>query len=67
MTQCEQKQDLIRFYPSECCSAYCGRLECSGCHNLPKLIEFQEWRERTAAIQPDPIWSPRCWEATNVY
>lgn len=54
-----------RTYPACCTSAFCGRIECDGCKNLPVLTEFKEWRERTGATQPDSIWSPTIWQATR--
>lgn len=52
---------MTRVYPSCCTSAYCGRIECSGCRNLPVLQSFKDWCEQNNAKQADPIWSP------NVY
>lgn len=49
---------LIRVYPTACTSAYCGRTECTGCPNLPALIEFKSWVARTGAVVDDPIWCP---------
>lgn len=54
-----------RYYPIDCQSAYCGRTECpSTCKHLPKLNEFKEWRDRTKAVRPDPIWFPTWWQST---
>lgn len=54
-----------RIYPTCCTSAFCGRTECSGCPNLPVLTDFKAWRERTKATQPDPVWCPRVWVASE--
>lgn len=51
----------MRVYPVCCTSAYCGRIECSGCPNEPRLLEFKAWVKRTGARPADEIWSP------NVY
>jgi len=54
------------FYPIACQSAYCGKSDCPNtCKALPALQEFKAWRERTAAEQPDWIWSPTFWKATS--
>ena len=50
-----------RLYPVPCRSAFCGRGECGGCRHEPELRAFKEWRERTRATQPDPIWCPSVW------
>jgi hypothetical protein len=55
-----------RAYPSCCTSAYCGKSDCSGCPNHPKLKAFEAWRERTQAKQTDPIWCPTFYTATKV-
>jgi hypothetical protein len=56
-----------RVYPGCCTSAFCGRgpESCHSCVNLPIQQDFNRWRERTAAIRPDPIWSPGFWAATR--
>lgn len=54
-----------RFYPMCCQSMYCGETACpASCPNLPILRDFQEWKRRTKAVQPDPIWSPTAYQAT---
>lgn len=41
----------------------CGKIECpNDCQFLPALQEFEEWRARTKARQPDPTWCPTVWE-----
>lgn len=55
----------VRVYPSCCTSAFCGRLECSGCRNLPILTEFKDWVKKTGAIVTDPIWCPSVYTAQN--
>ena len=50
-----------RIYPSCCTSAFCGRVECSGCRNKPVLDAFKAWVRDTGAVCADEIWSP------NVY
>ncbi len=54
-----------RRYPRACLSAYCGKIrsECGDCPNLPALKEFEAWRKRTKAYQPDPIWAPTLYYA----
>ena len=47
-----------RTYPSCCISAFCGRIECTGCPNKHILEEFNRWVEENNAHCPDPIWSP---------
>jgi hypothetical protein len=56
-----------RYYPTCCLSAYCGRgrSECGDCANLPRLREFEEWKERTAAVCVDPIWCRTLYRATR--
>ena len=54
-----------RKYPACCTSAYCGATECGNCKCEPVLREFKEWRERTHATQPDRIWSPSVWVASQ--
>ena len=54
-----------RMYPIDCTSAFCGNCNCpSDCKYKSALDEFKAWRERTKAIQPDPIWNPSFWKAT---
>lgn len=56
-----------RFYPTACQALYCGEITCpTDCEHLEALIEFQNWRKRTNAIQPDPVWSPTYWMATQL-
>jgi hypothetical protein len=53
-----------RFFPISCRSLYCGETNCPAtCPNLPDLTAFNAWKHRTKATQPDPIWSPTCWQA----
>ncbi len=47
-----------RLYPRCCTSAFCGRVECSGCRNRDALREFRAWVKANGAVQVDPIWSP---------
>lgn len=55
-----------RVYPFPCQSMQCGRTTCPAtCPALPELEEFKAWREATAAVKPDPIWSPTFWKATR--
>lgn len=54
-----------RVYPACCTSAFCGRIECTGCESKPILDEFNEWKERTAAVQADRIWSPNVYRPTR--
>lgn len=54
-----------RVFPSCCRSAFCGRLECGGCRHKPVLDEFNAWREETAAVVADRIWSPTVFRATK--
>lgn len=56
-----------RRYPSCCTSAFCGAEFCDGCAELPHLQAFNAWKERTAAVQPDPIWDRGRWVATKPY
>jgi len=42
-----------RSIPACCTAAACGRLECDGCPNLPKLESFQLWVRSTQA-RPSP-------------
>lgn len=54
-----------RIYPQTCVSAACGEIRCpASCENLPKLVKFRAWKERTKAVQEDYIWSPSVWTAT---
>ena len=43
------KNRETRSIPACCTSAACGRLECDGCPNLPKLESFQLWVRSTRA------------------
>jgi hypothetical protein len=52
-------------YPICCTSAFCGRMECSGCPNLPILTRFKEWRDRAQAEVRDPIWCPLVYTPTR--
>jgi hypothetical protein len=53
-----------RFSPISCRSLYCGETTCPAtCPNLPELAAFNAWKQCTNATQPDPIWSPTCWQA----
>jgi hypothetical protein len=57
-----------RFYPINCRSMYCGETDadgaaCLNCPNRPELDAFKEWRQRTKAVQPDPVWSPGAWRS----
>lgn len=56
-----------RIYPQCCTSMYCGKLpdSCPTCPNYAKQQDFEQWREKHAAKQPDHIWSPAYWEATR--
>lgn len=56
-----------RMYPICCTSAFCGGYgdSCRTCRNKPVLDEFKAWRERTAAVQKNPIWSRLFWTATR--
>lgn len=49
-----------RHYPNCCLSANCGACgdECRNCPNYPVLLAWKRWRDETAAICVDPIWSP---------
>ena len=54
-----------RIYPQTCVSAQCGETSCpASCANLPKLVKFRAWKERTKAVQENYIWSPSVWTAT---
>ena len=55
----------MRVYPICCTSAFCGRLECSGCRNWPLLTEFKAWVAHTGAKVTDPIWCPRVYTVPN--
>lgn len=55
----------IRFYPVCCISYNCGRTECDGCDSKPILDAFNDWKKQTAAVRPDPIWSPNAWKSTR--
>jgi hypothetical protein len=55
-----------RTYPQGCTSAFCGRTDCTGCPKLPQLEAFKAWRERTAAVQADHIWSPNVYRAACI-
>lgn len=59
-----QNNKHLRVYPTSCTSAFCGRLDCTGCKHLPALEEFKVWRERAKAVQEDPVWCPTVWAAT---
>jgi len=53
-----------RIYPAACTSMYCGEIKCpEDCRFLPALREFEEWRDRTGAVQSDPVWAPNVWVA----
>ena len=54
-----------RVYPQCCTSAFCGRLDCTGCPKLSTLANSKAWREAHAAIQKDPVWCPSVWTATR--
>jgi hypothetical protein len=58
------RDESVRYYPTCCLAAYCGKVECGGCANLPTLQAFREWRERTAAVCVDPIWCRTEYRAT---
>ncbi|MBC8551699.1 MAG: hypothetical protein H8D23_18790 [Candidatus Brocadiales bacterium] len=53
------------FYPTCCTSAYCGRVECSGCEFKHILDEFKQWRKDTGAKCIDNIWSPLIYTIPN--
>jgi hypothetical protein len=54
-----------RHYPMACRSLYCGEVSCPAtCSNLPELQAFKAWKDRTKAVQADPIWSPGYYKAT---
>lgn len=55
-----------RVYPVGCTSAYCGRVECTGCPRKPILDEFNAWVARTEAIVDDPIWCPTVYTAQKL-
>lgn len=55
----------IRVYPACCTSAYCGRVDCTGCPKLSILQDFRAWREAHAAICEDPVWCPTVFTATR--
>lgn len=61
----ERERPELRVYPACCTSAYCGRIECTGCPNLPVLNEFKAWRDRTAAVVTDEVWTPLVYTATK--
>lgn len=54
----DSKTGSTRVYPTCCTSAYCGKTDCTGCRNWPKLVEFKEWVDRTGACVEDPVWCP---------
>jgi hypothetical protein len=54
-----------RIYPVGCTSAFCGRIDCTGCSRAPERHAFEAWRERTHATRPDPIWCPLVWCASG--
>lgn len=54
---------MTRIYPQCCTSAFCGRIECNGCPDKPRLDEFEAWVKRTGAVQKEPIWCPSVWTA----
>lgn len=56
----------LRVYPICCTSAYCGRVDCTGCPNLPILSEFKQWIASTGAVVTDPIWSPLVYTVPQV-
>jgi len=53
----------VRVYPTCCTSAFCGRIECTGCANKPTLDAFKAWRDASNAKPADPIWSPNVYVA----
>jgi hypothetical protein len=57
--------DTTRVYPACCRSAYCGRLDCTGCRNKPILDEFKAWVAATGAVKSDPIWCPNVYTVTK--
>lgn len=58
MTRSENR----RIYPSCCTSAFCGRIECAGCPNLPILTEFKAWVAESGAKVADEVWSPTVYD-----
>jgi len=53
----------LRQYPTSCLSRFCGRTDCTGCPNLPKLEAFRAWRDTHGAERLDPVWAPTTWVA----
>lgn len=51
----EPMTEETRVYPACCTSAFCGRIDCSGCPNLPALESFQLWVRATQAKPSDAV------------
>jgi len=56
-----------RRYPTCCTAEFCGSCEptCRACPFGIAKDDFERWRRETAALEPDPIWSPGCFVATR--
>ena len=52
-----------RVYPKCCTSAFCGKIDCTGCRNKSILDEFKAWIEKTNAKVEDPVWCPLVYTA----
>mgnify|MGYP006316612917 CR=1 FL=1 len=52
-----------RAYPTCCTSAFCGRIDCTGCRNLSVLEDFKAWVKRHEAVCEDPVWCPTVFTA----
>ena len=57
------RSDRIRVYPTSCTSAFCGRVDCTGCRHLPDLEAFKRWREERAAVAD--TWNTTVYTATR--
>lgn len=53
----------VRVYPTSCTSAFCGKIDCTGCSTKPVLDEFKQWVEDNDAVVSDPIWCPTVYVA----
>lgn len=53
-----------RWYPQCCMSINCGDVEptCRTCPCREIKDSFTDWKKRTNAYQPDPIWAGGLWK-----
>lgn len=59
----DERAPELRVYPACCTSAYCGRVDCTGCRNLSVLQDFKAWVAAHDAVVTDPIWCPLVYTA----